>query len=97
MIESFQNLGTEDIFNGRDTKAARKVCPQNLWPIARRKLNLLNSVVKLDELRIPPGNQLEALRGTKLGQYSIRINRQYRICFIWGTIGIEQVEIIDYH
>jgi toxin HigB-1 len=97
MIQSFRNVATNDIFNGEDTKAARKVCPSELWSVVARKLDQLDSVTSLAELRIPPGNRLEALSGDRVGQYSIRINDQYRICFIWTEAGPEQVEIVDYH
>ena len=97
MVISFLDEGTEDVFNGRNTQAARKVCPQNVWRIAVRKLDQLDSVESLEELRIPPGNRLEALRGERLGQFSIRINDQYRICFIWTDQGPSKVEIVDYH
>lgn len=97
MIISFKNEGTEDIFNGANTKAARKTCPVSLWKSVARKLDQLDSVVVLIELQIPPGNRLEALTGGRLGQYSIRINDQYRICFVWSNNGPEQVEIVDYH
>jgi toxin HigB-1 len=97
MIVSFRDPGTEDIFNGRNSRHARKTCPRNLWPIAVRKLDPLDSVVSLDELRIPPGNQLEVLGGDRRGQASIRINQRYRICFIWMERGPAQVEIVDYH
>jgi proteic killer suppression protein len=97
MIRSFKTTGTEDIFNGKNTKAARRLCPQNLWNIAGRKLDQLDSVNSLDELRIPPGNRLEALAGDRKGQYSIRINNQYRICFVWADNEPDEVEIVDYH
>ena len=97
MIGSFRNAGTEDIFDGNNSKAARKICPQSLWRRARRKLDQLDSVVTLDELRVPPGNKLEALRGDRGGQFSIRINDQYRICFTWKSKGPDEVEIVDYH
>jgi toxin HigB-1 len=97
MIVSFRNPGTEDIFNGRNSRHARQTCPRNLWPIADRKLDQLYSVVSLDELRIPPGNQLEALGGDRRGQSSIRINQRDRICFMWTERGPAQVEIVDYH
>jgi proteic killer suppression protein len=97
MIRSFKNVGTEDIFNGKNTSAARRTCPQNLWKIAARKLDQLDSVGSLDELRIPPGNRLEALSGDRKGQYSIRINDQYRICFMWVETEPDAVEIVDYH
>ncbi|MEO0377796.1 MAG: type II toxin-antitoxin system RelE/ParE family toxin [Cyanobacteria bacterium P01_A01_bin.17] len=97
MIVSFSSPGTEDIFNGISSKLARKTCPQPLWKIAARKLDQLDSVSTLDELRIPPGNKLEALKGNLKGQYSILINGQYRICFAWSEAGPSDVEIIDYH
>ena len=97
MIQSFKNTGSEDIFNGENTKAARKACPQLLWRVAARKLDLLDSVVSLDELRVPPGNRLETLTGDRKGQHSIRINDQYRICFVWTNMGPDEVEIVDYH
>ena len=97
MIQSFKDSGTEDIFNGKNTQDARKTCPSSLWKIATRKLDQLDSVTALPELRIPPGNQLEALSGDRKGQYSIRINQQYRICFMWTDLGPDQAEIVDYH
>ena len=97
MITSFKNQATEDIFNGKNTKQARKTCPMLLWRIATRKLDQLDSVSSLDDLKIPPGNKLEALTGARQGQWSIRINDQYRICFVWTDSGPDQVEIVDYH
>jgi proteic killer suppression protein len=97
MIQSFKNQATEDIFNGKSTKASRKICPQSLWNIAARKLEQLDSVLTIDELRVPPGNKLESLSGDRKEQYSIRINNQYRICFIWTDNGPADVEITDYH
>ena len=97
MIRAFKDVATEDIFNGRDTKAARKRCPRQLWKIAARKLEQLDSAVELRELRIPPGNRLEALSGDRLGQFSIRINERYRICFGWADDGPANAEIVDYH
>lgn len=97
MIRSFKNTGTEDIFNGSNTKAARQICPSALWKIAARKLDQLDSVNFLEELRISPDNRLEALSGTRKGQYSIRINDQYRICFVWKETEPDEVEIVDYH
>ena len=97
MIQSFKNTATEDIFNGENTKVARKTCPRSLWKIAARKLDQLDSVEELNDLRIPPGNHLEALKGNRLGEYSIRINNQYRICFIWTENGPDSVEVTDYH
>ena len=97
MIRSFQGAGTEDIFNGRSTKAARKKCPQSLWSMAVRKLDLLDSARSLAELRVPPGNRLETLGRDRMGQHSIRINDQYRIGFVWTETGPSEVEIVDYH
>lgn len=97
MIRSFKDSGTEDIFNGENTKAARKVCPETIWKIAGRKFDQLDSVESLDELKIPPANRLEALKGNRKGQHSIRINDKYRICFVWEDDAPEDVEIVDYH
>jgi proteic killer suppression protein len=97
MIKSFKDTGTEDIFNGENTKSARKICPSAIWKVASRKLDQLDSVTALQELRIPPNNKLEALSGDRKGQHSIRINDQYRICFVWTNLGPDQVEIVDYH
>ncbi len=97
MIQSFKDQGTEDIFNGIKSRAARSTCPESLWKIAARKLDLLDASVSLADLRIPPGNRLERLSGDRQGQHSIRINDQYRICFRWTDIGPEQVTIVDYH
>jgi len=97
MIRAFQDVGTEAIFNGENTSVARRACPQSLWKIADRKLDQLDSVATLEELRVPPGNRLEALSGDRAGQHSIRINEQYRICFVWTELGPASVEIVDYH
>jgi toxin HigB-1 len=97
MIISFKDEATEDIFNGVASKKALKVCPESRWNVARRKLDQLNFAVSLEDLKIPPGNQLEALQGDREGQHSIRINQQYRICFTWIEEGAEDVEIVDYH
>ena len=97
MIQDFKTKGTEDVFNGIGSREARLTCPNILWRVAARKLDQLDSVDMLDELRIPPGNRLEKLSGERKGQYSIRINDQYRICFLWTSSGPNQVEIVDYH
>jgi proteic killer suppression protein len=97
MIQSFRDAGSEDIFNGRNTRAARQTLPSELWTLAARKLDQLDSAVDLVELRIPPGNRLERLSGDRAGQHSIRINQQYRICFVWVGEGPTSVEIVDYH
>jgi len=96
MIRSFGDAGTEDVFNGRNTQAARRTCPERLWRVAARKLDMLDSATVLDDLRAPPGNRLEALAGDRQGQYSIRINDRYRICFAWEE-GPDRVQIVDYH
>lgn len=97
MIVSFKNQGTEDIFDGNDSRNARKTCPINLRNVAQRKLDQLNAAVSLDDMKIPSGNKLEVLKGDRLGQHSIRVNNQYRICFKWTPQGAEEVEIVDYH
>ena len=97
MIRSFKNKATENIFNGINSKSARALCPQSLWKVATRKLDQIDSAETLNDLRVPPGNRLEAMKGNRKGQYSIRINEQYRICFIWTEIGPIEIEIIDYH
>jgi len=97
MIQTFKNQVTEDLFNGIATKAALKLIPRNLWNIVSRKLDQLDSVISLNELRVPPGNRLEALKGNRKGQHSIRINNQYRVCFKWTELGPEDVEVTDYH
>ena len=97
MIRSFHDRGTEDIFNRRNSREARRVCPEQLWPVARRKIDQLNATVSLASLGIPPGNHLEALKNNRRGQHSIRINDQFRVCFVWTDEGPERVEITDYH
>ena len=97
MIRTFKDTGAKDIFNGVKSRIARRTCPQSIWRIAARKLEQLDSILALEELRIPPGNRLEALSGNREGQYSIRINEQYRICFVWTELGPADVEIVDYH
>lgn len=91
MIKSFRGKTAKALFDGEDVKAFRA-----LARIASRKLDVLDAAVKLDDLRSPPGNHLEALKGGRKGQHSIRINDQYRICFVWNN-GAEEVEIVDYH
>ncbi|MDE3153450.1 MAG: type II toxin-antitoxin system RelE/ParE family toxin [Gemmatimonadota bacterium] len=97
MNRSFKDRGTEDVFHGRPTTAARRSCPPGLWAVARRKLDQLDSVSDLRSLTIPPGNRLEALRGDRAGEHSIRVNARYRVVFTWTGAGPEQVEIVDYH
>jgi proteic killer suppression protein len=97
VIKSFKIRGVEDIFNGINSREARRTCPLTLWQVASRKLDQLDSAESLNDLMIPIGNHLENLKGDREGQNSIRINDQYRICFIWTSNGPEQVEITDYH
>ena len=97
MIRSFRDSATEDLFNGVDSRRARAACPVALWPVVRRKLTQLNRVRGLRELRVPPGNRLERLGGNRAGQYSIRINDQYRVCFRWQEAYADQVQVTDYH
>jgi len=97
MIRGFRDQATEDLFNGRNTKAARQRLPRSLWKVATRRLDALDQAEILDDVRVPPGNHLEALRGVRRGQHSIRINDQYRICFQWTESGPVEVEVVDYH
>lgn len=96
-IVSFANAGTEDVFEGEDSRKARRACPTSLWDVARRKLDQLNAAVRLSDLRLPPSNHLELLKGDRKGQHSIRINQQYRLCFKWTENGPTGVGIVDYH
>lgn len=91
MIRTFRCSDTETLFNGN---RVRRFIP--FESVARRKLEMLAASRRLDDLRSPPGNRLEALKGNRYGQHSIRINAQFRICFTWND-GAESVEIIDYH
>jgi proteic killer suppression protein len=93
MIKSFKCKQTERIWNGQVSTRL----PQTIQNVARRKLRMLNNAQTLEDLRIPPANRLEALRGDRLGQHSIRINQQWRICFVWKDEEIFEVEIVDYH
>lgn len=97
MIASFKDGGTSDVFNGKNSKDARKTCPTDILKVARRKLDQINQAVELDDLRAPPANHLEKLAHDRQGQHSIRINNQYRVCFTWTDAGATGVEIIDYH
>lgn len=97
MIKSFRDNGTEHIFDRKNTREARKTCPQQIWQTAQRKLDQLNAVVSLASLKIPPGNMLEVLKDDRKGQHSIRINDQFRVCFVWNDDGVYNVEITDYH
>ncbi len=97
MIVHFDDAGTEEVFNGRDTRNARRACPEAIWGVARRKLDMLDSVTTIGEFSVQVGNWLERLSGDRNGQHSIRVNDQYRICFVWTDAGPVEVEIADYH
>ena len=97
MIQSSRDHSTENIYNRVNSKEARWICPDQIWGVARRKLDQLNAVITLGSLRIPPGNEFEALKGTRTGQHSMRIHDQFRIGFVWMEEGPDRVEITDYH
>ncbi len=96
MIQSFAGRGTEDVFTGEDTRAARKCCSQQLWGIAQRRLSVLDSAKDLRDLK-SPGNHPERLGRDRAGQWAVRINSQYRVCFRWENGDAYDVEIVDYH
>jgi proteic killer suppression protein len=93
VIKSFRDVVTETVFGGECPKGF----PNQIMRVARRKLEMVNAAAALDDLRAPPANRLEALKGDRAGQYSIRINDQFRVCFVWTDAGPENVEICDYH
>ena len=93
MIQSFADKDTERLWNRERVRSI----DSRIHSVALRKLRQLGYAQTLDELRIPPGNRLEALKGDRRGQLSIRINDQWRICFRWSAAGPEEVEIVDYH
>ncbi len=93
MIQSFACKETEALFR---RERVRKI-PQNLQQVALRKLRMLDAAISVDDLRIPPANRLEKLKGDRKGQYSIRINDQWRICFAFQSVEATDVEIVDYH
>jgi proteic killer suppression protein len=97
VIRSIRDRGTAVIFDGSESRLARQTCPSELWPAARRKLDQVNRAHELGDLGFPPGNRLERLKGNRMGQHSIRINDQFRICFRWETGDAYEVEITDYH
>jgi len=92
MIKSFKCKDTEKLFNDLDVRKFRGISR-----IAKIKLEVLNATVSLNSLRVPPGNRLEQLKGNRNDQYSIRINDQWHICFLWNEEGVHHVEIVDYH
>jgi proteic killer suppression protein len=93
MIQSFRDKEAEKIFNRQSSAKL----PKNIQGVARKKLVILDAAVDLNDLRVPPGNRLEALKGNRKGQHSIRINDQWRICFKWRNGSAYEVEITDYH
>ena len=93
MIESFRDKRAAAIFLGRMPKGF----PSDIVSAARRKLRMIDAAARIDDLRSPPGNRLEALSGDRAGQHSIRINDQWRICFTWHQAAAHEVEIVDYH
>lgn len=93
MIHSIADAETALVWSGRRSRRL----PPDIQATALRKLRFLNNARRLDDLRAPPGNRLEALAGSRRGQHSIRINRQWRICFVWQDGGAHHVEIVDYH
>src|SRR5579862_2286605 len=96
-IRSYHDRGTRDIAAGMNSKAVRGALPVQLHEAARRRLAFLAAAVSLDDLRARPGMNLHALSGDRTGEFAIRINDQYRICFVWNAGDVEVVEITDYH
>lgn len=92
MIRSFRCKETERLHNRESVRRFKA-----FESVARRKLEMLDAAHRLDDLRVPPGNRLEALKGDREGQHSVRINDQWRLCFVWRDGGADQVEIVDYH
>jgi proteic killer suppression protein len=92
VIVSFKNADTAALAQGRRVKRF-----ESIESVARRKLRQLQIAGRLEDLRVPPGNRLEALKGDRAGQHSIRVNNQFRVCFCWTAGGAEDVEIVDYH
>jgi proteic killer suppression protein len=93
MIRAFADKQAEKIWHGTPSRRL----PTNIQQVARRKLRMLNNAATLDDLRVPPANRLEALKGNRKGQHSMRINNQWRICFKWKNGDALEVEIVDYH
>jgi proteic killer suppression protein len=97
MILGFADAETEAIYNGSGGKSVRRLLPKELWPLARRKLDRVNAAADVKDLRDPPGNRLESLKGDLAGFFSIRINDQYRIVFRFSGGNAAEVRIADYH
>jgi len=93
MILSFRSKEAEKIWRGERSSRL----PGSIQEVARRKLRMLNSARRLDDLRVPPANRLEALKGDRKGRHSIRINEQWRVCFLWTGAGAAEIDIVDYH
>ena len=93
MIQDFRDKETERIWNSKNSRRF----PSNIQRVALRKLTQLSAAAALDDLRVPPGNRLERLKGARAGRHSIRINDQWRICFVWKRGHAHEVEIVDYH
>ncbi len=93
MIRTFRDRESERVWTGEGSRRL----PGDIQQVARRKLRMLNNAQTLDDLRVPPANRLEALRGDRRGQHSIRVNQQWRICFVWRDGHTHDVEIVDYH
>lgn len=96
MIESFGDRATEDLYHGNATGRVKRF-PADIIPAALRKLDMLNAAHVLEDLKVPPGNRLEALRGKRSGYFSIRVNAQWRIVFKWSGGGAFEVSLVDYH
>jgi toxin HigB-1 len=94
VIKTFADQSTKDFW---DTGKGQRMPPANLRKVSRKKLAMLHSATRLDDLRIPPGNRLEELRHDRKGQHSIAINEQFRFCFVWRNGDAYDVEIMDYH
>jgi proteic killer suppression protein len=96
MILTFLDRTTEDIYNGIDSKAARSI-PRAVWKVVARKLDMINAAHEIQDLRVPPGNRLEMLKGDRKGWLSIRVNDQYRIVFQWQDGNAKDVGVVNYH
>jgi len=96
MIQSFAHETAADLFRERNTRDARAI-PRDLWPVVRRKLKMLDVAARIDDLRVPPGNRLEALSGSRAGRHSIRVNDRYRVTFRWEGSHATGVAVEDYH
>jgi proteic killer suppression protein len=94
LIKSFGDESTREFW---ETGKSKRVPPANLRSVAKRKLQMIDAAGRLDDLKVPPGNRLEALKGDRAGQHSIRINDQFRVCFVWKAGDAYDVEIVDYH